>query len=114
MTTAPGSATPAPERSAFAWRALAVLCAAQLMIVLDSSIVNVALPSIRTELGLSDAALQAVVTAYALTFGGLLLLGGRLGDLLGRRRLLLASLLAFAVASLAGGLAESGTVLIAA
>ena len=69
------------------WLALVVLCLGDLMIVLDSTIVNVALPSIRTDLGFSETALVWVVNAYLLTFGGFLLLGGRLGDLFGHRRL---------------------------
>ncbi|NKY60657.1 MFS transporter [Nocardia flavorosea] len=93
---------------------LTVVCAAQFMVVLDISVVNVALPSIRTSLGLSDVALGWVVNAYALVFAGLLLLGGRLADLFGRRRMLLAGLGAFAAASLAGGLADSGAWLIGA
>src|SRR6185312_7776969 len=71
------------------WLALVVLCLGDLMIVLDSTIVNVALPSIRTDLGFSETALVWVVNAYLLTFGGFLLLGGRLGDLYGHRRLFL-------------------------
>src|ERR687887_451941 len=71
------------------WLALYVLCLADLMIVLDSTIVNVALPSIRADLGFSEASLAWVVNAYLLTFGGFLLLGGRLGDLYGHRRLFL-------------------------
>ncbi|WP_280462205.1 MFS transporter, partial [Nocardia carnea] len=93
---------------------LTVVCAAQFMVVLDISVVNVALPSIRTSLGLSDVALGWVVNAYALVFAGLLLLGGRLADLFGRRRMLLAGLGVFAAASLAGGLADSGAWLIGA
>lgn len=93
---------------------LAVVCAAQFMVVLDISVVNVALPSVRTSLGLSDVALGWVVNAYALVFAGLLLLGGRLADLFGRRRMLLAGLGVFAAASLAGGLADSGAWLIGA
>ena len=71
------------------WFALYTLCAASLMIVLDATIVNVALPSIRADLGFSESSLAWVVNAYTLTFGGLLLLGGRLGDLYGPRRLFL-------------------------
>src|ERR1700753_2539585 len=74
-------------RSRARWLALYVLCLGDLMIVLDQSIVNVALPSIRSDLGFSQASLAWVVNAYLLTFGGLLLLGGRLGDLYGQRRL---------------------------
>ena len=74
------------------WLALAVLCMGSLMIVLDTTIVNVALPSIRADLGFSESALAWVVNAYLLTFGGFLLLGGRLGDLYGHRRLFLAGI----------------------
>jgi EmrB/QacA subfamily drug resistance transporter len=87
--------------------ALGVICAAQFVLQLDFSIVNVALPSIQRDLGFAPAQLQWVVTGYALTFGSLLLLGGRLGDLLGRRRLLLLGLVLFGLASLTCGLALS-------
>ena len=96
------------------WKALAVLGVAYLMVVLDVSIVNVALPSIQTDLGFSPEDLQWVVSGYALTFGGFLLLGGRMGDLLGRRRLFMVGLGLFALTSLAAGLAPSGDVLIVA
>jgi EmrB/QacA subfamily drug resistance transporter len=85
--------------------ALAVIATAQLMIVLDATIVNVALPHIQRALGFSGTNLEWVVNAYALTFGGLLLLGGRSGDLLGRRRVFIAGILVFSLASLLGGLA---------
>ena len=94
--------------------ALVVIAAAQLMVVLDSTIVNVALPHIQRALGFSGNGLEWVITAYALTFGGLLLLGGRAGDLLGRRRVFVAGLLLFSAGSLAGGLATSGAWLLAA
>jgi EmrB/QacA subfamily drug resistance transporter len=87
---------------------------ADFMVILDSSIVNVALPSIGRALGLSQGGLSWVVNAYVLTFGGFLLLGGRLADLLGRRRMLMTSLAVFSGASLAGGLAPSGAALVAA
>jgi EmrB/QacA subfamily drug resistance transporter len=96
------------------WFALLVLCMGVLMIVLDTTIVNVALPSIKASLGFGDAPLAWVVNAYMLTFGGFLLLGGRLGDLYGHRRLFLAGLSLFTLASLACGLASSQTVLVAA
>src|SRR2546425_1279255 len=96
------------------WPALYVLCLATLMIVLDASVVNVALPSIRDSLGFSQDALSWVVNAYLLTFGGFLLLGGRLGDLWGRRRLFLFGVLAFSAASLLCALSPTGLVLIAA
>ena len=96
------------------WLALALLAAAQFVVVLDASIVNVALPSIGTALDFSQDNLSWVVNAYTLTFGGFLLLGGRMADLLGRRRLFIAGLVLFAGASLAGGLAQSDVWLIAA
>lgn len=96
------------------WYALIVLCLGVLMIVLDSTIVNVALPSISTDLQFTETALVWVVNAYLLTFGGCLLLGGRLGDLYGQRRMFLAGLVVFTLASLACGLAQSQTMLIAA
>ncbi|KUZ05091.1 DHA2 family efflux MFS transporter permease subunit [Burkholderia diffusa] len=96
------------------WYALIVLCLGVLMIVLDSTIVNVALPSISTDLHFTETALVWVVNAYLLTFGGCLLLGGRLGDLYGQRRMFLAGLVVFTFASLACGLAQSQTMLIAA
>jgi EmrB/QacA subfamily drug resistance transporter len=100
---------PDPNR----WKALAVLGIAYLMVVLDVAIVNVALPSIQKDLHFSSASsLQWVVSAYALTFGGLLLLGGRLGDLLGRRRVFMAGLAIFSLFSLACGLATSAAMLI--
>jgi EmrB/QacA subfamily drug resistance transporter len=95
------------------WAALAVIVAAQFMVVLDVAIVNVALPSIRTDLHFSQESLQWVITAYSILFGGVLLLGGRLADLLGRRRLFVAGLLLFTVSSLLDGLAWSEPSLIA-
>jgi len=94
------------------WRALAVLGIAYLMVVLDVAIVNVALPSIRSDLSFSESSLQWVVSAYALTFGGLLLLGGRAGDLLGRRRVFMAGLALFSLFSLLCGLSNSPGLLI--
>jgi EmrB/QacA subfamily drug resistance transporter len=93
---------------------LALACLAQFMVSVDIAIVNVALPSISLDLGLRQSALQWVVVAYGLLLGGFLLLGGRLGDLLGRRRILLAGLTIFSGASLLAGTAQSGAVLIAA
>src|SRR5207245_11360230 len=87
--------------------ALLVIATAQLMVVLDATIVNVALPHIQTALGFSGSGLEWVVNAYALVLGGLLLLGGRAGDLLGRRRMFVTGLLLFSAASLAGGFADS-------
>ena len=96
------------------WLALMVLCLGVLMIVLDTTIVNVALPSIRTDLGFSETSLVWVVNAYMLTFGGFLLLGGRLGDLYGHRRVFLAGLVLFTLASLACGVSTSQGLLVAA
>src|SRR5213078_3490437 len=93
---------------------LVLCCLAQFMVILDVSIVNVALPSIRRDLGFSVADLQWVVNAYTLTFAGFLLLGGRAADLLGHRRVFIAGLLLFSLASLAGGLADSREQLILA
>ncbi|HEY3009268.1 MAG TPA: MFS transporter [Micromonosporaceae bacterium] len=87
--------------------ALAVITTAQLMIVLDATIVNIALPHMQTDLGFSDTGLSWVLNAYTLTFGGLLLLGGRAGDILGRRRMFITGILIFALASLLGGFAQS-------
>lgn len=96
------------------WISLYILCLGSLMIVLDTTIVNVALPSIRAELGFSQESLAWVVNAYTLTFGGFLLLSGRLGDLYGHRRLFLIGITLFTLASLACGLAFSQTILIVA
>ena len=96
------------------WIALALLAVAQFVVVLDASIVNVALPTIGKALDFSQSNLQWVVNAYVLTFGGFLLLGGRMADLLGRRRVFIGGLILFALASLAGGLAQSEGQLIVA
>ncbi|HMA10904.1 MAG TPA: MFS transporter, partial [Steroidobacteraceae bacterium] len=96
------------------WLALYILCLGVLMIVLDSTIVNVALPSIREDLHFTETSLVWVVNAYLLTFGGFLLLGGRLGDLFGHRRVFLLGLAVFTVASLACGIATAQGMLIAA
>jgi EmrB/QacA subfamily drug resistance transporter len=96
------------------WLALALLSAVQFMVVLDIAIVNVALPSIKVDLGFSQEDLQWVISAYALVFGGFLLLGGRAADLLGRRRLFLAGVIVFTIASLLAGLAWSEPSLISA
>src|SRR5213595_2490689 len=96
------------------WLALIVLCLGDLMIVFDTTIVNVALPSIREDLKFTETSLVWVVNAYMLTFGGFLLLGGRLGHLFGHRQLFLAGLVAFTLASLARGLAHTQFTLIAA
>jgi EmrB/QacA subfamily drug resistance transporter len=96
------------------WLALALLCVVQFMVVLDIAIVNVALPSIKIDLGFSQGDLQWVISAYALVFGGFLLLGGRAADMLGRRRVFLAGIAVFTVASLLAGLAWSEPSLIGA
>ena len=96
------------------WLALALLAAAQFVVILDASIVNVALPSIGADLNFSQENLSWVVNAYVLVFGGFLLLGGRMADLLGRRRLFMIGLVVFALASLAGGLAQNEAQLIIA
>jgi EmrB/QacA subfamily drug resistance transporter len=107
---ATGDAVQATDRRR--WLALAVLALAQFMVVLDVAIVNVALPSIKTDLHFSQESLQWVITAYSIFFGGMLLLGGRLADLLGRRRMFMAGLLLFTVSSLLDGLAWSEASLI--
>src|SRR5918995_47134 len=101
-------AVPDPRR----WRALALVCVAFFMVILDVAIVNVALPSIQEDLGISRDTLQWIVTAYSLAFGGFLLLGGRAADLLGRRKVFMFGMVLFTGGSLACGLADSGTQLI--
>src|SRR5713226_4952998 len=105
---------PSTERSSGRWFSLIVLCLGALMIVLDTTIVNVALPSIRQDLGFSQTSLAWVVNAYLLTFGGFLLLGGRLGDLFGHRRLFLIGISLFTAASVCCGLATSQGFLVGA
>lgn len=107
-TTAPPTA---PTRT---WLVVLAACAGQFLVVLDVSVVNVALPSMRTSLGLSGTGLQWVVNAYAIAFAGFMLLGGRAGDLFGRKRMFLVGLGLFTLASLAGGLAQEGWQLLAA
>jgi MFS family permease len=114
MTSATTSPVADRTWSPRVWGILIVLCGALFLDALDVSMVGVALPSIRTDLGLSTASLQWVVSGYVLGYGGLLLLGGRAADLLGRRRVFLAALAAFAVASLLGGLVSTGPLLIGA
>ncbi|WP_199750326.1 MFS transporter [Streptomyces sp. NP10] len=109
-TTADAAELPDPKR----WWALAVIAAAQLMVILDGTIVNIALPSVQNGLGMSDASRQWVITAYSLAFGGLLLLGGRIADLVGRKRTFLIGLVGFAAASALGGAAEGPGTLFAA
>src|SRR5215470_16130389 len=96
------------------WIALYVLCLGTLMIVLDVTIVNVALPSIKEDLGFSQTSIAWVVNAYLLTYGGCLLLGGRLGDLFGHRRLFIAGIVLFTLASLTCGLSTTQGLLIGA
>ena len=105
---------PGPARPGGRGVSLALVLCAQLMIVLDLTVVNIALPLIQHGLGFSPASLSWVLNAYALTFGGLLLFGGRLGDIFGRRRVFMAGLAVFTLASLAGGLATSAPMLLAA
>jgi EmrB/QacA subfamily drug resistance transporter len=112
VASSPGAARPTAHDHR--WLALAVLGLAQLMVVLDATIVNIALPSAQRALAFSNADRQWVVTAYALTFGGLLLLGGRLADLVGRRRMFLIGLAGFALSSAAGGASTSFGMLVAA
>src|SRR5665647_2255177 len=96
------------------WVVLVLICFAQFMVVLDATVVNVALPSIQKDLGMTEANLQWVVNAYTLVFGGFLLLGGRAGDLLGRKRLFLGGVIVFTLASLLDGLSTSSGMLIGA
>ncbi|MFC9247644.1 MFS transporter [Streptomyces sp. NPDC057136] len=112
---APSSRTAAaPERGHGSGMALLVIASCQLMVVLDITIVNIALPHIQTSLGFSTETLSWVINAYTLTFGGLLLLGGRLGDILGRRRVFMFGILLFVFASLLGGLSQESWQLLAA
>ncbi|MET4611169.1 EmrB/QacA subfamily drug resistance transporter [Rhodococcus sp. PvR044] len=114
LTASPGSTAPAAGQAwtARLWGILAVLCVVMFLDGLDVSMVGVALPSIGTELGLDTTSLQWIINGYVLGFGGLLLLGGRTADLLGRRNVFLVALAVFAVASLVGGLVDNGTLLI--
>ncbi len=102
------------RRTAHPWLVLVLVCLAQFMVVLDATVVNVALPSIQTDLHMSEADLQWIVNAYTLVFGGFLLLGGRAGDLIGRKRVFLAGVVVFTAASLLDGLAQSSEWLIVA
>src|ERR1700737_1745942 len=95
------------DKSRSRWLAVVVLCAGMLMIVLDQTVVNVALPAIQHDLGFSQTSLAWVVNAYLIAFGGLLLLAGRLGDLVGRKRVLISGLVVFTAASLLCGLSGS-------
>jgi EmrB/QacA subfamily drug resistance transporter len=114
MTDQPAQSQTQPADDRSRWIALYVLCAGVLMIVLDVTVVNVALPSIQTDLGFSTSSLAWVVNAYLIAFGGLLLLAGRFGDLIGRRSVLLAGLAIFTTASMLCGLAQSQELLVAA
>ena len=118
MTTAPtaaaADAAPDPQQHRHLGLALAVICVAQLMVVLDATVMNVALPSIQKDLGFTNTGLTWVITAYSITFGGLLLFGGRTGDLYGRRRMFMLGVGLFAFASLLGGLATSEWMLVVA
>src|SRR5438067_10281823 len=107
------AAEPRESADSRRWLGLAVIVAAQFMVVLDIAIVNVALPSIKTDLHFTESSLQWVITAYSIFFGGVLLLGGRMADLLGRRRLFMLGLGLFTVSSLLDGLAWSEGSLIA-
>src|SRR4051794_23762588 len=104
-------AHPAEPSERSRWAALVVLCVGMLMMVLDATVVNVALPAIKDDLGFSQSGLAWVVNGYLISFGGLLLLSGRLGDLIGRRDVFLAGLVLFSAASLACGLAQDQAVL---
>src|SRR5262245_23710519 len=117
MSQAAASPAASPSDTSFdarSWWLLALVCGVLFLDGLDVSMVGVALPSIGNELGLEPSSLQWVVSGYILGYGGLLLLGGRAADLLGRRRVLLTGLAVFLVASFVGGLANDGTTLIAA
>src|SRR5690349_13761780 len=107
-------ATDGPTNDRSRWVALVVLCVGMLMMILDQTVVNVALPSIERDLGFTQSSLAWVVNAYLIAFGGLLLLAGRIGDLVGRRRVLLAGLTVFTLASLLCGLAWNEATLIGA
>ena len=114
MSEAGAGMTPAQREHSRRWVILAILGLAQLMVVLDATIVNIALPSAQADLGFSDANRQWIITAYALAFGSLLLFGGRLSDLLGRKWVFMWGLVGFAVASAIGGLAQDFTILVTA
>ncbi|MEU8717772.1 MFS transporter [Streptomyces sp. NPDC048663] len=113
-TAAKAPGAPAQSGDANRWKALVFIALAQLMVVLDATIVNIALPSAQTDLGISDGNRQWVVTAYALAFGGLLLFGGRIADLWGRKRAFVIGLIGFAAASALGGAATSGAMMFGA
>ncbi|MGC3002622.1 DHA2 family efflux MFS transporter permease subunit [Streptomyces sp. G35A] len=108
MLEATGTTRTSARQAPPVWLVVALACAGQFLVVLDISVVNVALPSLRTGLGLDERGLQWVVNAYAIAFAGFMLLGGRAGDLYGRKRMFLVGLALFTLASLAGGLAQEG------
>ncbi|GAA3551673.1 MFS transporter [Microlunatus spumicola] len=115
QTLAPARASsPKGQRGNHRWLALGVIAIAQLMVVLDATIVNIALPSAQRDLGFTDDSRQWIITAYSLAFGGLLLLGGRIGDLFGRKKIFIVGLAGFAVASVLGGLAPTFATLVGA
>ncbi|MFB7711716.1 DHA2 family efflux MFS transporter permease subunit [Streptomyces sp. NPDC056105] len=114
MLEAPVDTATARKAAPPTWLVVAAACAGQFLVVLDVSVVNVALPSMRADLGLSATGLQWVVNAYSIAFAGFMLLGGRAGDLFGRKRMFLVGLGLFTLASLAGGLAQEGWQLLAA
>ncbi|MFF5566589.1 MFS transporter [Streptomyces sp. NPDC012623] len=118
MVRAPAESSPvhiaAPTRAPRTWAVVLIACAGQFLVVLDVSVVNVALPSMRADLGLSATGLQWVLNAYSIAFAGFMLLGGRAADLFGRKRMFLTGLAVFTLASLAGGLAQEGGQLLAA
>ena len=115
LATAPARPhTPTPAPYARRWAALAIIAVAQLMVVLDATITNIALPHAQADLGIAQSNAQWILTAYTLTFGGLLLLGGRIADFWGRKRTFVFGILGFAVASALGGLAPNGATLFAA
>src|SRR3982750_2245585 len=118
MSVAAEAVAPSPDissdKGSGKWLALAVIAVSQLLIVLDATIVNIALPTAQVDLNISDANRQWMITAYTLAFGGLLLLGGRIADFTGRKRAFIIGLLGFAVASALGGLAPSAGWLFAA
>ncbi|NEE44646.1 MFS transporter, partial [Streptomyces sp. SID8455] len=120
MTVMADDPAPAPTRTSRsriptgAWAVVLAACTGQFLVVLDVSVVNVALPSMRADLGLSHGALQWVVNAYSIAFAGFMLLGGRAADIYGRKRMFLVGLGVFTAASLAGGFAQEGWQLLAA
>lgn len=115
VRSVPGSVDdPHNDAHASRWKALVFIALAQLMVVLDATIVNIALPSAQQDLGISDGNRQWVITAYALAFGGLLLFGGRISDLWGRKRTFVTGLIGFAGASALGGAATSEAMMLGA